>query len=133
MRQLAAFTALALASWLDASFAFAQTSAAGNNALVAQGLFDAGLRLMDAGQYSEACPKLIESQRLAPAGGTLTNIALCHEKEGKLATALLDYQTALTQATKDQRADRQNFARSRIVDLTAKVPWWLARRISISK
>lgn len=88
----------------------------------AQGLFDEGLKLMDAGRYGEACPKFIASNRLDPAGGTQMNVALCHEREGKTATAVLDYQTALAQAVRDKRKERESFAKERIDALTPLVP-----------
>ena len=53
----------------------------------AQVLFDAGKALMAQKRFSEACPQLEQSQRIQPGGGTLMFLALCHEGEGKTATA----------------------------------------------
>lgn len=111
--------ALAVAALGRAPHARADAS---SDRLLAQGLFDEGLKLMDAGRYPEACPKFVESQRLDPGGGTLLNIALCHEKEGRLATATLDYDAAIAQAVKDKRSDRESFARARLDQLAPLVP-----------
>src|SRR4051812_24565538 len=56
-----------------------------------QALFDEGRRLLEAGNYVEACAKLDESYRLDAAAGTLLNLALCHEQQGRSASAWFEY------------------------------------------
>lgn len=88
---------------------------------VAQALFDEGLSLMEAGRLEEACPKLAESQRLDPGGGTLLNLASCLERSGKPASAVATYNEALSSAIRDGRKEREALAREHIAALQAKV------------
>jgi len=57
-------------------------------------LFREGRALLDAKKLDEACPKLAESQRLEPGAGTLLALALCHEGQGKTATARKELEEA---------------------------------------
>ncbi|HMA94514.1 MAG TPA: tetratricopeptide repeat protein, partial [Polyangiaceae bacterium] len=99
---------------LTATYAFATGSAyADSSTAMSESMFDEGKRLMSAGQYAQACPKFEESYRLDPATGTLLNLAACHEKEGKLASAWAEYRDAIAAARKDARTDRVTFATER--------------------
>ena len=93
-----------------------------NDARLAQALFEEARQLMAQKHFSEACPKLEESQRRDPGGGTLLNLALCHEGEGKIATAYVEYTEALAGANRDARRDRQDFARTHIAAIEPRVP-----------
>ncbi|MBX3226429.1 MAG: tetratricopeptide repeat protein [Labilithrix sp.] len=77
---------------------------------------------MEQKRFAEACPKLKESQRLDPGGGTLLNLASCHASEGKIASALDEYREALAMALRDNRKDREQIARTNIGALEKDVP-----------
>jgi hypothetical protein len=77
-------------------------------------LFKEGRTLVDQGKVAEGCSKLEESQRLDPGGGTLLNLALCHEKEGRTATAWAEFTEALGIARKDDRPQRAEIAQQHI-------------------
>jgi hypothetical protein len=106
---------------LGAAHARAEGSA--NDRSLAQSLFDQAKRLMAAGDYEHACPKLEESQKLDPGGGTLLNLALCHEKQGKVAMAWTEFKEALSAAKRDGREERVTAAQQHITALEPKLPW----------
>jgi hypothetical protein len=93
------------------------------DAAEAERLFEEGRERMLEGRFDEACPKLAESQRLDPHVGTLLNLAACHERQGKVASAWVEYQKALTAARADGQAERARLAEQRIATLEPRVPW----------
>jgi len=83
-------------------------------AAMAEALFKEGKRLLGERQIPEACRKFESSYRIDPAPGTLLNLAMCHEQEGKLATAWGEFNESLQIAKKTNRADRLKIAREHI-------------------
>jgi hypothetical protein len=84
-------------------------------------LFQEGRGLMSEGRIPEACQKLEESQRLDPSGGTLLNLALCHEQDGRLASSWSEFKEAITVARRDGRRDRENEAVNRVAALEPRL------------
>ncbi|MBX3188781.1 MAG: hypothetical protein KF819_17315 [Labilithrix sp.] len=79
----------------------------------AESLFQEARKLIDAKRYGEACPKLVASHKLAPAVGTLLNLADCYEKDNKLASAWARFHEAIALAQRLGRPDREKTARDR--------------------
>ncbi|WP_438014428.1 tetratricopeptide repeat protein [Sorangium sp. So ce315] len=79
---------------------------------MAEALFRQGRDLFKRGQYAEACEKFEESQRLEPKPGTLLNLAVCHEKVGKLATAWAELGSVEEVARREGPSEREAFARA---------------------
>ncbi len=93
-----------------------QVRAAGDSeggAAAAESLFQEGRKLVEAKRYADACPKFAASQRIAPAIGTLLNLADCYEKNGQLASAWARFHEAIALAQRLGRADREQTARDR--------------------
>jgi hypothetical protein len=82
-------------------------------AAAAESLFQDGRRLMEAKRYGEACPKFAASQRIAPAVGTLLNLADCYEKNDQLASAWARFHEAIALAQRLGRRQREQTARER--------------------
>ena len=89
--------------------------------VLADALFRQGRELLEQEKYAEACIKLAESQRLDPKLGTLLNLAHCHEKEGRIATARAEYVTAAALARQKNQHERESFALERIGELEKKL------------
>jgi hypothetical protein len=90
---------------------------------MAEALFREGKTLLEQGKFDEACPKLAESQRIDPAGGTLLTLAICYEAGGKTASAWGVYNEALAVAEKQGRADRVKRSREAIAALEKRLSY----------
>jgi hypothetical protein len=106
--------------WLTAATA-AQADSANANRTAAEALFTEARRLMDAGEYDQACPKFADSQRLDPAVGTLLNLGLCYKQSGKTASAWSAYREAAALARAAAQPDREELAEAEAAELEAKL------------
>jgi len=88
----------------------------------AESLFQRARALMEKNDFAAACPMLEEAYGLDHGEGTLLAMALCHESNGKPATALREYRESLALAVKAKRADRVMLAESHVQDLEKHVP-----------
>lgn len=114
-RSLSAAVAVASAVTMAAYPAHAQSSAA------AEALYREGQHLMQIGSVHDACIKFAESERLEPATGTLLNLANCHEREGKTASAWSEYSDAVAMARQTGQKDREDYARKHAEVLEKKL------------
>lgn len=90
-------------------------------AAAAESLFQEGRKAMDAKRYGEACPKFLASQKLAPAIGTLLNLADCYEKNNQLASAWARFHEAIALAQRLNRPNREQTARERADKIEPKL------------
>jgi len=85
-------------------------------------LFDEGHSLLMQDKVPEACRKLEESHRLDPLpGGTILNLASCHEREGRTASAMAEFREARAMAERDHRDDRVALADERLKAIEPKL------------
>ncbi len=79
----------------------------------AEALFTAGREALSAGRVEEACKKFAESYALDEALGALLNLAACHEKLGKTASAWTEYKEAAALAARMEDKKRRKLAEER--------------------
>jgi hypothetical protein len=90
---------------------FAQTAA--EKAATAEALFNEGKKLIADGMLAQACVKFAASQSLDPALGTLLNLADCHERIGKTASAWAEFLNAKSEALRLGQSERASVAAAR--------------------
>ena len=89
-------------AFLLSSASFAAGGGRRNPALAEQ-LFEEGKVALTRGDEAAACAAFSASQAADPSVGALLNVARCHEKNGKTATAWTEFRAAATLA--NQRGD----------------------------
>jgi hypothetical protein len=86
----------------------------------AEVLFDRGRTAAAREDWSRACPAFEQSQALDPATGTLLNLAECHYRLGKVATAWQEFVEGLRELPP---ADpRRDYAAGRVSELEKRLP-----------
>jgi len=113
--------ALTLLAALTACCWSAPALAQASNAALAESLFREGKRLSGERKFAEACPKFAESYKLDPGLGTLLNLAICHESEGKPATAWAEFSEASSRAKREGDTDRAALADEHVRALEPKL------------
>ncbi len=91
----------------------------------AEVLFDEGKRLLAQRRYEDACPKLEESLKIEEAGGTLAALALCHQEQGRTATAWAEFKALLALAHKTNHEARRALAEQSLRELEPRLIWLL--------
>ncbi len=114
--------AVALAALVFCSAVAPRIALADEDAAAAESLFQEARRLSDAGNYREACPKFLASQKAGPGVGTLLNLGACYEKTGQIASAWARYKEAQSFAQRTNRPDREKTARERALKLEPRLP-----------
>jgi hypothetical protein len=89
----------------------------------AEALFREGLELMEQGSYDTACPKLVASNQLDPAPGTMLNLGHCYERAKKLASAWAAYTSAAAEGDKAGRTSWADQARRKAAELEPVLNW----------
>jgi hypothetical protein len=112
----------ALGAFLVAAMLLASSSGPAGATSPAEALFQEGRRLLTEGQTDEACARFSESYAMVASSGTLLNLALCHQTQGKTATAWNEYRAAARLARNQGREDRATVADGKAAALEAALP-----------
>lgn len=75
------------------------------------------------GKVDEACAAYARAQAFDPQSATLLALALCHEKQGKLATSYGELGEAAAGFGKEGNKERETFARGHAKDLEPKLSY----------
>ena len=88
---------------------------------VAEALFRDAKRLLEQNQVAEACGKFAESMKLDPTVGTQLNLALCHERQGKISLAWSEMSQVLASSLAAGNEPRAAYARTRVAELEKRL------------
>src|SRR5262249_49768377 len=89
---------------------------------LAQALFLQAQERMAAHDVDGACDLFARSLRVERALGTLLNLARCHEKQGKTASAWAEFSEAEASAKRGGDTQRADLARTHLTSLEKAVP-----------
>jgi tetratricopeptide (TPR) repeat protein len=96
-------------------------------------LFEQGRADLAAGKVDAACKKFEQSLRKDPrAVGTLLNLALCNERQGKVASALALFIEAYDRANESSSVEQRTAAEEHIATLRPQVPFLVLSRTGAS-
>jgi len=119
---------LAIEAWLAGAvvvlgLAATSRASAQTNQAIAEALFLQGKEAFVEGHFDEACPKLQQSYQADPAGGTVLLLAMCYERQGRIASAWATFSVALARAQRDGRTDREQRARESLQRLEPRLSY----------
>lgn len=98
--------------------AFAQTASEKANA---EALFESGKKLLEQGNYKDACPKFEASEKLDSGIGTLLFLGECYEKSGRVASAWATFREAESVARGRGDQERASIAKQRAAALEPRL------------
>jgi hypothetical protein len=97
-------------------------TAATADVVAADELLREGKALFEQKKFAEACPKLSESNRLDPSAGTMLALAICHEAQGKTASAWAEYGDAADRGREEGHPEIERAAGTRRDAIEPKLP-----------
>jgi hypothetical protein len=89
---------------------------------LAEVLFRKAREALKERDFTTACPTFEESYRLDAALGTRLNLAVCHEQQGKLASAWVEFTDAASEARRLGQKEREQLALRRAQALKPLIP-----------
>jgi hypothetical protein len=85
-------------------------------------LFSQGSALMEQGKYADALPLLERAQKADPGIGTQFNIAVCHQKLGRLGSAFREFREVEKLARASGKKVREEAAREKLGEVKTRAP-----------
>jgi len=108
--------------------AFALVATVHSRALAAEdpeAVFAEANGLLEAGNFEAALPVFERAQKLDPGIGTMFNIALCHQKLGRLAVAYRMYEEVFRLAQVGGKKARQDAATQKLAELKPQLAYFV--------